>query len=165
MPTPTYEPIISYTLPSNTTSYTFSSFPGSTYTDIFYIITKFNANPTSVYMRFNGDTTSNYGGIQMGTYNSSQSSDTTLSSTVITIAAAYNESPYSSVAQGWILGSNSTTTSKVVIGRRINSSGLYTGQIGGGWHNSTNAINSITILSDDSMYAGTKISFYGIKAA
>lgn len=159
----TYDSIVSYTLPSNTTSHTFTSLTQA-FTDINFIITNLNGNPTSVYMRFNGDTTSNYGGIAMNAQSSgTQGSDTYLSATVIPIGAAYNSSPYSSTIEGWILGYSVANTGKPVVGTRYNYFGTVCATVGGSWKNTTDPITSITILSDDVMYAGTKIALFGVK--
>ena len=61
MPTPTYLPIATYTLPSTTTSITFNSIP-QTYRDLVIISNSQNATGSSMgfRIRVNGDTGSNY---------------------------------------------------------------------------------------------------------
>jgi hypothetical protein len=159
----TYDSIASYTLPSNSTSHTFTSL-SQAFTDINFVITNLNGNPTSVYLRFNGDTTSNYGTIAMNAQGAStQGSDTQISAAALSIGAAYNSSPYSSSIEGWILGYSVANTGKPVVGTRYNYFGTVCATVGGCWKNTTDPITSITVLSDDLMYAGTKIALFGVK--
>jgi hypothetical protein len=55
----TYEPIATYTVPSNTTSYTFSSIPG-TYTDLVISMSVASSSSNTLFIRFNGDSSALY---------------------------------------------------------------------------------------------------------
>jgi hypothetical protein len=60
----TYEPIATTTLGSNQTSVTFSSL--GSYTDIIAIVTITTDSAGSLFLRFNGDTATNYSHARMG---------------------------------------------------------------------------------------------------
>ena len=62
---PTYTPIGTYTVPSNTTSYTFNSIP-SGYTDIVIQASVASSSSNTLFIRFNNDGSALYSATRMG---------------------------------------------------------------------------------------------------
>lgn len=154
---------MTYTTPSTTSSYTFTSIP-STYTDIFYIIAGTSTSGTIQYrMQFNSDTASNYSStILYGTGSVAGSVRQT------TQTSAFLGSQSSTDTQGNMSGSvmnySNSTTFKTIISR-YNAPAIEVGSSVALWR-STAAITSITFLTSASnMPTGTSITLYGIKAA
>jgi hypothetical protein len=164
----TYEPIATYTFPSDAASYTFNSIP-STYTDLRLIISETSATGSNeCALVFNGDTGANYDVVSLG-----MASDNTPSS-----GSAANESRISfggSLADAVhifeINNYKNTTTFKNCLSKTVG--------LGGGrnwvyfrcanWR-STSAITSIKADTYGSPYGylwrtGTTMTLYGILAA
>lgn len=162
----TYTPIATQTLGSATASVTFSSIP-STYTDLILVINAGSTISAAPWLRFNGDTGSNYSNTALVGNGSAASS-----------GRASNQTVY--YYGGWILGYatsltgnaiinimnySNTTTNKTAINRFNVASGEVEAVVGL-WRN-TAAINSITIglLSTDTYLAGSTFTLYGVKSA
>lgn len=64
MATPTYTPIATQTLGSAAASITFSSIPG-TYTDLRLVLTGLTSAADVMCLQFNGDTATNYSGVDL----------------------------------------------------------------------------------------------------
>ena len=158
----TYEPIATYTAPSNIANYTFSSIP-STYTDLILVANGKNdsAGNRALYVRFNGDSGTNYSLTQMqgdGTNatsnrasNQNQSAlGNFLNNTTITISHFQNYSN-TSINKTIVNRSNAAST---VVQTNVNL-----------WR-SNSAISSILLfLNADNFATGTTFTLYGIKAA
>jgi hypothetical protein len=162
----TYEPIATTTVSgSSITTYTFSSIP-STYTDL-VLITSIKAATTNSnqWMRFNGDTATNYSSTNVygtGTYalSTNQSSQDKINS----VLSGYVVTTENAVGIYNIMNYSNTTTYKTMISR-FNNSGVVAQAEVSLWR-STSAITSITIFTTpDSFAVGSTLTLYGIKAA
>lgn len=168
----TYTPIATYTIPSTTASYTFSSIP-QTYTDLVVVVVPATTGNTYPYFRFNGDATNKYSDSQISGDGSSTRGGkrTAQSRGYIAEWVMTNTTPTSNIVTHIMNYSNSTTM-KTYLARNNNTvSGTYVGTelIAGLWA-STAAINSITIGTasggvDSNLAAGTIVSIYGIASA
>lgn len=165
----TYDPIATYTLPSATNTYTFSSIP-QTYTDLVLVVgsVRDSAGGSSVVaMRYNGDTGSNYSCNYIGAsgagglYSGRRTSDTG-----IWLGGMY---PTRGTFRVNIANYSNTTTNKTSISRQDFYGTAYEAVAAyvGLWR-STAAITSITAYTIDispNFDAGTTFTLYGIKAA
>jgi hypothetical protein len=161
----TYEPIATYTIPSATTSYTFSSIP-STYTDIVAILSgTISASAPATSLRFNGDTATNYSYTYLTGDGTSASSSRASSQTSmgLTYNGAISSSPNTNIIH--IQNYTNTTTFKTVLSRA--SQAQYgTDAIVGLWRKTPEAITSITFITGGTGFAaGSTFTLYGIKAA
>ncbi len=158
----TYDKIAAYTVPSAASSYTFSSIP-STYTDLVLIMSATsNSGTIDSFIRFNGDTGSNYSWTELSGNGSAAASSRFSSQTYI---YAFNQ--YTASASPIIINvqnyANITTNKTALI--RGNNAGNYLTAAVGLWR-STAAINSLGIISSaGSFAAGSTFTLYGIKAA
>ena len=159
----TYTPIATYTVPSATSSYTFSSISGS-YTDLVLIV---NAKSTSggvdVSMRFNGDTASNYSKTNLygdaGGATSTRQSNQTQGNINLAGYITTTFGPYQIVN---IMNYANTTTYKTYLSRAGNTS-VGVDAIVGTWRKTPEAITSITLfVSGDTFASGSTFSLYGI---
>jgi hypothetical protein len=160
--TATYDKIATYTLPSSTSSYTFTSIAG-TYTDLVLICGIQGGSGTGVGMQFNSDTGTNYSNTRLIGDGSTASSARTSNSGNARIA----QNGYSSGDKGVIIVNlqnySNTTTNKTSITRN-NIAVSATEAIVNLWRN-TAAITSITIFgTTGSLETGTTFTLYGIKA-
>lgn len=169
MPTATYEPIATYTFPSDAADYTFTSIP-STYDDLIIIGGNITASNTqTIYWRANGNTT-------VGNYASSFLAAPNSYGTVLTpflgnnsqafIGSALTGVPPTKTA-GFIMQINQYSQSsypKVAIisyNQAEQEADIATSMWTG-----TEAITSLTIkLSANNFKTGTRFSLYGIKKA
>lgn len=162
----TYEPIATQTLGSTASSVTFSSITGS-YTDLVIVGSVIGNGSTSVNLRFNGDTGSNYSYTVLDGDGTTASSNRQTNTTNIQFA-------------GWSKNLNSTTNPSTMVANINNYSNATTYKTAlvrsmalgtggdcvdafvGTWRN-TAAITSVTITA--SFAANTTFTLYGIKAA
>ena len=161
----TYEPIATQTLGSNTTTVTFSSIP-ATYTDLL-LVSVFGASAgMDIFVRFNGDSGSNYATTRLFT-NSNTSAVLTGRSSSISghqpRTSANQPSTVTTILRENIMNYANTNMNKTVIGRYD-----YQSQIEahvGTWLN-TSAITSISLVADAQQWTtGSIFTLYGIKAA
>jgi hypothetical protein len=164
----TYTPIATTTLASATNSYTFSSISGS-YTDLILVAANItNASSTnSLFLRFNGDTGSNY-------------SSTFMEGTG-TLTKAFGLANRTVIDTGYYVGLSTTnpgqvnfsimnysnsTTFKSVLSRFQQASGAAPGTSStvSLWRN-TAAITSVEVRCDVNLGIGTTLTLYGIAAA
>lgn len=160
----TYDKIATYTVPSATTSYTFSSIP-STYTDIVIVAAgTISSSAPSTSIRFNSDTGSNYSHTYLTGDGSSATSSRASNQTsmLVTYNGAISSAPNTNILQ--VMNYSNTTTNKTVLSRA--SQAQYgTDAIVGLWR-SISAINSITFITGGTGFAiGSTFTLYGIKAA
>lgn len=157
--TVTYSTIQTYTIPSLTTTFTLSSIP-STYTDLVLVFAGGTAAPTGVYLRFNGDSGSNYSTTRMSGWGAN-----------INSARASNQSRVE-IGGSWSTTNLMTLNLQNYSSTSVNKSGICrtsdaTDTVAAGsilWRN-TAAINSIAFSSDSTNFSvGTVITLYGIKA-
>ena len=162
----TYTPIATTTLGSSAASYTFSSIP-STYTDLVIVSSATITAPTSAswFMRFNGDTASNYSDTYM--YGSGSSAGTLRDSSItgIRFAAGANGSADQSTSITNIQNYSNSTTYKTILSRYSNAAADVSAYVGM-WR-STSAITSITLyLASTANFAtGSTFTLYAIQAA
>jgi len=160
----TYEPIATTTLGTATTSYTFSSISGS-YTDLFLVVSGTLSNADSLYLRFNGNTATNYSRTFM--LGNSISATSSRDSTINGIAFG-SLGTTQSHATASIMNYADTNYYKSTIGRYGLAINGQAAAVVGTWR-STAAITSITVLTIGTfapdMQVGTTLTLYGIKAA
>ena len=158
----TYDLIATYSIPSATTSYTFTSIP-STYVDLVLIG---NVTSASEYgLQFNSDTGSSYSSAEFWGPNGSATYSEPNSGTKLNLrsADALITSPNPFVAN--ILSYKNTNVYKRVLAETNDGRYGRAYRITGQWRN-TSAINSITIVSStNGLVAGCWFSLYGIAAA
>jgi hypothetical protein len=164
----TYEPIATTTLGSNQTTITFSSIP-STYTDLVVVSNMGTTTASYPFIRFNGDTGSNYSVTSLSGNGSSAVSARESGGNKIWLS--YDFELPTALTSNFIVNiqnySNSTTFKTTV--SRVNNAANGTGAIVGLWRN-TSAITSFTLnmlklgVSYD-FTTGSTFTLYGIKAA
>lgn len=161
---PAFSTVATYTVPSATASYTFSSIP-STYTDLILVCDNLVENVNQQgYIRFNSDSGANYSRTAMYGTGSVGASFRQTGQTGIGVGMSGNTG--GQVITMDIMGYASTSRYKYLLDREGNASGSVVKQIGL-WA-STSAISSITIASFDgssSIQSGAKFTLYGITAA
>jgi hypothetical protein len=167
MATTTYEPIVSYTLPSNAATVTLGSggqgtIP-TTYTDLVLVVNgSITAGGENFLIQFNGDTASNYSDTRVGGNGSSAFSTRTSSQTSMIAANIYS-------GQGTIIfqiqNYSNTTTFKTLLSRVSYASNLVSSHVGL-WRKTPEAITSIKMfLSGENFTSGTTFTLYGIANA
>jgi len=157
----TYEPIATYTVSgSSTTTYTFSSIPG-TYTDLVLIASGSLTTDADVSIRVNGDTAVNYSRTRMWASTATASDGGTgdyFSGTVWYTSTSNNNAIFH------FMNYSNTTTYKSVLSRSNSTNTMVNSQIS--MWKSTAAITSITVGVFSAIYsAGSTFTLYGIKAA
>lgn len=165
--TTTYEIIATTTLSSTTNTVTFSSIP-STYTDLVIASSfiKTGASGEGIWVRFNGDSGSNYAYTWFGNNGSSVYAARSATDTQIQIYQQTTTSGVFNVCNLDIQNYSNTTTFKAILSKNgvadLSATALY-----GLWR-STAAITSITITPDTYLspvfVVGSTFSLYGIKA-
>lgn len=170
----TFEAIATNTVSgSSTTTVTFSSI-SSTYTDLFIVFSgSFSAGDTSLVIRFNGDTGSNYSYTLLEGNGSSASSTRGTSTDKIylsALAVSIGSGTNISTQTINVMNYANTTTYKTAIGR-VNTASNSTSYLGtsagvGLWRN-TAAINSVSLIAGGgyTITAGSTFTLYGILAA
>lgn len=151
MPTPTYIPLATQNLTS-AASVTFSSIP-ATYRDIIIVVRGSITSAGDVWMRFNGDSGSNYTFVQMAGNGSSASS----SSGSQTFGQISNTGSGEIAAIASVMDYSATDKHKTILSRN-------TGDIVRAWAvrwANTAAINQIQVSAASSFSTAT-ISLYGI---
>jgi hypothetical protein len=164
----TYTPIATYTVPSATASYTFTSIP-STYTDLVLVANGATAAASNINVRVgNGsvDTATNY------SYTVLNGNGSSATSTRYSNQGQYqvsNEDAYWDTTVSGLIIVNfqnyaNTSTYKTMLGR-ANKASLGVSASVGLWR-STSAINTIFFGgSSQNLAAGTTLTLYGIAAA
>jgi hypothetical protein len=160
----TYEPIATFTTTTgSTTSYTFSSIP-STYTDLIVVATvKATSADSSLVLRFNGDSGSNYSYTQIWGDGSSAQSQRLSNQTIGYLSYnGFSTANFSATVIHCMNYSN-TTTFKTYLDRG-GFAAASTDAAVGLWR-STSAINSVTLFAGNFFATGCTFTLYGIKAA
>jgi hypothetical protein len=168
----TFEPIATYTLPSNTSAYTFNSIPGS-YTHLYVVVSILNpssqGNGLDFYMRFNNDGGNNYAVTKMGATASTRGSNRTNAANAMQlfyVVAGSNTSTWTN-GEIWIPYYTSTTFKKNI---QASGGGIPETGISSSFWNNTSAITSVGIAADSGftgavMGAGSTFTLYGILKA
>jgi hypothetical protein len=165
----TYTPIETNTLSSAQASVTFSSFSG--YTDLVIIANAGISNTgTTMVMRFNGDTGSNYSQTTFAGNGSAASSSRGSNATTLGLndTAAFNSSLEGNLIFN-VMNYANTTTYKTLIGRfnRASASNYPGAAAFVGLWRSTSAITSLVLFPQDgsNIISGSTFTLYGIAAA
>jgi hypothetical protein len=155
----TYDKIATYTLPSATTSYTFTTIAG-TYTDLVLIGNGQSTLFGNTAIQFNSDTGNNYSVTYMYGDGSSAASGRSTSQSGLRFGT-YNGR---SVSIYQVMNYSNSTTYKTTL-CRDNSTGAAEARVGL-WR-STAAITALKIYNFDgnTFDTGTTFTLYGIKAA
>lgn len=160
----TYEPIATYTTTTSaTTSYTFSSIP-NTYTDLVLVCSlKATSSNSSLVVRFNGDSGSNYSETQLYGDGSNAISQRFSNQTEAYVCfSGFPTATFAPVIANFMNYSN-TTTYKTFLGRGGYAAGYVDASVGL-WR-STSAISSMTLYAGNYFDTGCTFTLYGIKAA
>ena len=164
IPPSSYESIATAT-PSGVTSVTFSSIP-STYTSLQIRGIAATSADAVFYLRFNGDTGSNYS--RHSLYGGS-TTGLSFGDANVTEIGQIRASDTAGIYSGSIIDIHdyaSTTRNKTVrllTGCDFNGTGIIM-MSSGNWRN-TDAVTSVTLRSDSNFSSGTVFSLYGIKGA
>lgn len=158
----TYTPIATSTMTVNAPSITFSSIPAG-YTDLKLIITFKRDNAGGAYLRFNGDSASNYS----QTFLEGASSAVSVRASNQTFAYVdYNSDPTNNGMYSIdIMNYSNTNTFKTYLAS-AGSAGSAIDKTVGLWR-STSAISTILIASSNggNYFAGSSATLYGILKA
>jgi hypothetical protein len=162
----TYEPIATTTLGANG-NITFSSIP-ATYTDLRIVFVSSGATVGAVtYMRFNGDTATNYSFTGLYGDGSAEGSSTATSSSISQLTTYYaisTNKPNLFTIDIFLYAGSTYKTSLITFSNNLN--GLGSTERNVNLWRSTAAINSILLaVSGGSFITGTIATLYGIKAA
>ena len=161
----TYEPIATTTLGSAQATVSFSSVP-STYTDLRVVV---NAAGTLTgydpYIRFNGDTNTNYSITAL--YGTGSTASSTRASNQAFMRASSQAAMTTTINTNHLFDvfnyANTTTFKTVLI--RANAAGFGVDAIVGLWRKTPEAINQIDVfVSGTTFIAGSTFTLYGIKA-
>ena len=156
----TYESIATQTLGSTTASVTFSSIPG-TYTDLVIVCgsLKYVTGDDDGFVRFNGDTATNYSWTQLNGNGTGATSNKGTSTSGIRSINGMNTTGESTTIINIQNYSNSTTY-KTTLSRH---STAFAGSFAGLWRN-TAAITSATLTHNGSGFAANStFALYGVK--
>lgn len=157
--TATYSTIQTYTIPSLTTAFTLSSIP-STYTDLVLVFAGGTAAPTGVYVRFNGDSGSNYSTTRASGYAVGKNSSRASNQSRVEIGGSWSSTNLMTIN---LQNYSNTSITKTGICRTSDGTDTVAQSVIL-WRN-TAAINSIAFSTDATNFtAGTVITLYGIKA-
>jgi hypothetical protein len=159
----TYTPIATYTVPSATSSYTFTSI-SSAYTDIVLVFNGTTSTDNDGYfIQLNSDSGSNYSNTVL-TGNGSSATSSRSSNTTSFYAANNSSSSSPDTFLVQFQNYSNATTYKTMLARLTNTPNRTAATVGL-WR-STSAINSIKIMGASSnLNTGCTITLYGIKAA
>lgn len=160
----TYEPIATTTTSSSATSVVFSSL--GSYTDLIVVVNAGATVAADLWMRFNGDTASNYSSTWI--YGTGSTAGSVRQSTTYIICNWYAGLPAGTndrvIDLINIQNYANTSVNKTVLMRANNAAGGT--DAGVGLWRSTAAITSITLLpSNNAFRDGSTFTLYGITAA
>jgi hypothetical protein len=164
--TATYEPISTQTLGTATATVTFSSIP-ATYTDLVLVVNgSASSSAFDAWLRFNGDTTTNYSNTTLtGSGSVANSSRASNASFIFLETQSTFRSTTRTNLIVQIFNYTNTTTFKTLISR-ASAPGDYVEALIGLWRKTPEAINTI-LISNSSAYnfsVGSTFTLYGIKA-
>lgn len=158
----TYEPIATQTLGSSAATVTFSSISGA-YTDLKIVFTGVvNAGGDAFYLRFNGDSASNYSNTELKG-NGTTASSARYSNVTYMYACGNGLSTIQTNVIVDINNYSNATTYKTGLFRYNNTDNVMAATVGL-WR-STSAITSISINSLGAYTTGSTFTLYGITAA
>ena len=166
----TYEPIASTVIGSNSANYQFTSIP-STYTDLRCVIRSqtSHSSPSSLRLRFNGDTGTNYSLTRLWGTGSAAVSGRFSNDTSFDIGFMPDSTSGIGTMIFDVMSYGNTNVFTTLLGAWESQAGPASNQFVlrqvGLWRN-TNAITTMTFSYDSgNIVAGSTFSLYGIKAA
>jgi hypothetical protein len=157
----TYEKIATTTLGSTTNTVSFTSITGA-YTDLVLVASGSGSEGTSIYLQYNGDTSTNYSFTNMQGFDGGTEAGRSSSSTEARIGSFTSAGPHLVIAH--IMNYSNSTTYKTCISRsgRLPTTTYAFVNL---WR-STSAITSLTVnLLYGNFQTGATFTIYGIKAA
>jgi hypothetical protein len=164
MPTPTYDSIVSYTLPSAGNNIILGNggegtIP-STFTDLVLVIdgSLATGGTGSCYLRFNGSSSSQYSYSRLLNTGAALANGRNSNATSL-LFSDLSTDKFTIVSQ--IMDYKNTNTFTTVLTQQHQVG--YTGQYVGRWSSGA-VINAITIIGHQNFNTGTTFSLYGIKA-
>jgi hypothetical protein len=169
----TFEPIATYTLPSDTATYTFNSIPGS-YTHLYIVVSILNpssgGNGLDYYLAFNGDYSANYATTKMGATASTRGSNRVNAGNSMQLFYTVAGSNVGTWTTGeiWIPYYTSTVFQKNI---QASGGGIPETGISSSFWNNTSAITSVGFSASNNftsaplMGAGSTFTLYGILKA
>jgi hypothetical protein len=156
----TYEPIATTTFTSSVGNVTFSSIP-QTYTDLVVVMSYTLVTTTNFpFLRFNGDSGSNYSNTILSGNGSTATSTRSTSTSTINLGIANSSNPSNFIFS--VPNYTNTTTFKNVLSRHNSASSTVAAIVG--LYRSTSAITEILLDATGNFATGTA-TLYGIKAA
>lgn len=162
----TYTQIQSTTMGSNAASVTLSSIP-STYTDLILVAytkdVRSGVTNTDLTVRVNGDTGSNYSWSFMSGSGSGAGGGAKGTNQSIMYAGMGSGQYFVPSIYQFFNYANTSVLKSVLVHNNAPDGGSV--RVGIGMWRSTSAINSITLIGEQGLVAGTVVSLYGIKAA
>ena len=160
----TYTPITSTTVASNTLSITFTSISQS-YTDLVLVLSAYGQTGQDGYLRFNGDTGTNYSDTVVRGNGTAASSVRDSNAPGIDVGVISTTSGVFTPIIFNIQNYSNSTTYKTAIGRISNANSMVTALVGL-WRN-TAAITQIDLVerTNSGWQVGTIATLYGITAA
>ena len=157
MPTPTYTPIATQTLVSNTATITFNSLSNS-YRDLILVMSYEMTASTSPIIRVNSDSASNYSTINI--LGSGSPISQTQQRTSFLCHSDNSSIDYPITHMSHFMDYSTTNKHKPVI-TRVARDQNWVELIAQNWA-STSAINSITIQTAEQFKAGSTFTIYGV---
>lgn len=158
----TYTPIATQTATGSSSNITFSSIP-STYTDLVLVVNA-SAAATDFYLRYNGDTGTNYSQTILKGNGSAASSTRNSNASLIYIDwSGFTINSIQNNAVIHIMNYANTTTYKTAVHRFNDASNTVETHISL-WR-STATINSVSVIAGGSFTSGSTFTLYGIAAA
>lgn len=158
MATDAFVALYSTTLATATATTTVSGIP-PTYRDLYIVVSSPQAANTSLQVRFNSDSSSNYSWIRMYGDGSTTGSSVSTSNTFIYPG---DLGPGRSLTTLNIFDYSAVDKQKTALGRS-NVPGNYVFTTASRWASNA-AVNTVAISGSSSLEAGTSIAVYGIKA-
>ena len=161
----TYEKVLTYTAPSAQSSYTFSTIPG-TYTDLVLVMSySLSVGGSSTFMRFNGDTASNYSDTYIYNGNSGRDSSSSNGIRFAGVSSGTGAGAMRTTVAS-IQNYSNATTYKTILSRDAQAADEVASVVGL-WRGTPAAITSIYLWSGGgaSFNTGATFTLYGIKAA
>jgi hypothetical protein len=160
MPTPTYTPLATVTLASSASSVTFSSIP-ATYRDLILVMNGSPSTGSYAFLRFNGDSGSNYNYIFMYGDGSSAVSQSFTSQTQGYIGNIDATVRTTFIAQ--VMDFSATDKHKTFLSRNGQAAGLVIATAGR-WAN-TSAVTSMSVnINSGTFSIGHTFNLYGVIA-
>ncbi len=158
--TPALVALATQTLSSSTASLTFSSITAG-YRDLIVTVAGSTTSNQNVWLRFNGDTASNYSVVFLAGGGSTAGGWTSANVCYINYYAAIDTTQGLIMAQ--IMDFSASDKNKIVLSRAGSNSSTYTELLTGRWSNNS-AITSVQVSASTSFAAGSVISLYGVAA-